>query len=116
MVTEATLQLSPVVGVPKLTPVAVQPLFVVAFTSAGAVMLGGVTSFITISWLEPSAKSPLLLVQVAGPDSYALTVNVVVVLATAGVPVILKTTVIDEFFDEKVIEVIGVEKVRSVVA
>lgn len=40
LVTEATEQLSLVVGVPNETPVAVQPEFVVTFLAAGAVMLG----------------------------------------------------------------------------
>ncbi len=40
LVTEATEQLSAVVGVPRTTPVAVQAVFVVAATFDGAVMLG----------------------------------------------------------------------------
>jgi hypothetical protein len=40
LVVLATEQLSAVVGVPKTTPVAVQPLFVVADTAAGAVIVG----------------------------------------------------------------------------
>ena len=39
-VTEATEQLSAVVGVPRATPVAVQREFVVVFTFAGAVIIG----------------------------------------------------------------------------
>jgi hypothetical protein len=39
-VTEATPQLSAVVGVPRATPVAVQPVLVVAVTFAGQVMVG----------------------------------------------------------------------------
>ncbi len=44
MVTEATEQLSAVVGVPRLTPVAVQPEFVVTLTVAGQVIVGGTLS------------------------------------------------------------------------
>ena len=44
LVTEATPQLSAVVGVPKETPVAVQAVLVVADTLAGQVMLGGILS------------------------------------------------------------------------
>ena len=40
----ATLQLSAVVGVPSDTPVAVQPLFVVAFTVEGQVIVGATLS------------------------------------------------------------------------
>ena len=40
MVTEATEQLSAVVGVPNATPVAVQPVLVVVDTAAGAVIVG----------------------------------------------------------------------------
>ena len=40
LVTLATEQLSAVVGVPKLTPVAVHAVFVVALTAAGAVIVG----------------------------------------------------------------------------
>jgi len=40
LVTEATEQLSAVVGVPNETPVAVQPVLVVAETAVGAVMVG----------------------------------------------------------------------------
>ena len=39
-VTEATEQLSPVVGVPRATPVAVQPVLVVVATFAGPVIVG----------------------------------------------------------------------------
>ena len=44
LVTEATEQLSAVVGVPRTTPVAVQAVFVVAATFDGAVMLGLIVS------------------------------------------------------------------------
>ena len=47
-VTLATEQLSAVTGVPKETPVAVQPLLVVAFTMAGAVIVG-LTLSVTIT-------------------------------------------------------------------
>jgi hypothetical protein len=40
LVTEATEQLSAVVGVPKETPVAVHPVLVVADRAEGAVMVG----------------------------------------------------------------------------
>ena len=39
-VVEAVIQLSPVVGIPNVTPVAVQAVLVVAVTLAGAVMVG----------------------------------------------------------------------------
>lgn len=44
LVTVATEQLSLAVGVPKLTPVAVQPEFVLAATLAGQVIVGGMLS------------------------------------------------------------------------
>ena len=40
LVTLATEQLSAVVGVPRVTPVAVQAVLVVVFTVAGAVIVG----------------------------------------------------------------------------
>ena len=40
LVTDATPQLSVVTGVPRSTPVAVQPLLVVAVTFAGQVIVG----------------------------------------------------------------------------
>jgi hypothetical protein len=40
LVVDATVQLSAVVGVPKLTPVAVHPLLVVVLTAVGAVIVG----------------------------------------------------------------------------
>jgi hypothetical protein len=43
-VTEATPQLSAVTGVPRLTPVAVQPLFVVVLTATGQVIVGRILS------------------------------------------------------------------------
>ena len=49
MVTEATLQLSLVVGVPRLTPVAVHAVFVVVVTSAGEVIVGLTLSFTVTS-------------------------------------------------------------------
>ena len=39
-VTEATEQLSPVVGIPKVNPVAVQAVLVVVIIAAGAVIVG----------------------------------------------------------------------------
>ena len=44
LATEATLQLSAVNGVPSMTPVAVQALFVKAWTDSGQVMVGGTIS------------------------------------------------------------------------
>ena len=55
--TLATLQLSEVVGVPKLTPVAVQPLFVVAVTFAGHVIIGATLS-VTVTVCEHVAVLP----------------------------------------------------------
>ena len=75
MVTEATLQLSPVVGVPKLTPVAVQPLFVVAFTSAGAVIVGLILSFTITFWVAVLVlPDPSVTVQVTVvvPNGYVV--------------------------------------------
>ena len=46
LVTLATVQLSAVIGVPKATPVAVQPELVVVLIAAGAEMVGLVTSTI----------------------------------------------------------------------
>ena len=40
LTTDATLQLSPVVGVPNKTPVAVHPVLVVVFILVGQVMVG----------------------------------------------------------------------------
>jgi hypothetical protein len=47
-VTDATEQLSAVTGVPRFNPVLVQPLFVVAVTAAGAVIVG-LTLSITVT-------------------------------------------------------------------
>ena len=44
LLTDATPQLSAVVGVPKVTPVAVQLVLVVAFTFAGQVIVGSTLS------------------------------------------------------------------------
>ena len=52
LVTEATEQLSEVEGEPRDTPVAVQPLLVVALTVAGQVIVGGTLSVTTTSWLQ----------------------------------------------------------------
>ena len=55
-VTLATVQLSTVVGVPRSTPVAVQPLLVVAATSAGQVIVGftlSVTVTVKLFWGDP---------------------------------------------------------------
>jgi hypothetical protein len=49
LLTVATAQLSDVVGVPKATPVAVQPLLAVVFTVPGQLIVGGTLSpFITV--------------------------------------------------------------------
>ena len=62
-VTVATAQLSAVTGVPRTTPVAEQPLLVVAVTSAGAVIVGAVLSFTTTVWVAVD-EFPLLSVKV----------------------------------------------------
>ena len=46
-----TEQLSPVVGVPRTTPVAVHAVFVVAVIPAGAVIVGLTLSFTVTSWV-----------------------------------------------------------------
>ena len=51
MVTDATEQLSAVVGIPNETPVAVQPVLVVAETAAGAVMVGLTLSVTVTTWV-----------------------------------------------------------------
>ena len=66
--TLATLQLSDVVGVPNDTPVAVQPLLVVAFTVAGQVIAG-----LTLS------ETCTVCVQVAVLPEPSVTVQVTVV-------------------------------------
>ena len=67
LVTEATEQLSAVVGVPNETPVAVQPVLVVTETEVGAVMVGFVLS-ITVT----------VAVHVDELPSRSVTVNVTV--------------------------------------
>jgi hypothetical protein len=62
-VTEATPQLSAVVGVPRATPVAVQPVFVLAVTFAGHVMVGFTLS-LTVTVCTQVAVLPLLSVTV----------------------------------------------------
>jgi hypothetical protein len=57
-VVDATVQLSAVVGVPNTTPVAVQPLFVVADTAAGAVIVG-LTLSVTVTTCVAVAVFPL---------------------------------------------------------
>ena len=49
LVTDVTLQLSFVVGVPRLTPVAVHAVFVVVVIPAGAVIVGFTLSFTVTS-------------------------------------------------------------------
>jgi hypothetical protein len=63
LVTEATPQLSPVTGVPKATPVAVQPLLVVAATAAGQLIVGFTLSVTVTFWVQV-AVLPLLSVTV----------------------------------------------------
>ena len=50
-VTFATEQLSVVIGVPRVTPVAVQAVLVVAFTVAGAEIVGRTLSVTVTVWL-----------------------------------------------------------------
>ena len=57
-VTDATVQLSLVTGVPRTTPVAVQPLFVVAATFAGQVIVGRILS-VTVTVCVHVAVLPL---------------------------------------------------------
>ena len=57
-VTEATEQLSAVTGVPSATPVAVQPVLVVADTAAGAVIVGFTLS-VTVTTCVAVAVLPL---------------------------------------------------------
>ena len=63
LVTEATPQLSEVTGVPSATPVAVHPVFVVAVTLRGQVIVGGTLSETVTVWLQV-ALFPLLSVTV----------------------------------------------------
>ena len=58
-VTLATEQLSAVVGVPRATLVAVQAVFVVAFTVAGAVIVG-LTLSVTVTVAVPVATFPFV--------------------------------------------------------
>jgi hypothetical protein len=62
-VTDATPQLSAVTGVPRITPVAVQAVLVVADTLAGQVIVGGILSVTVTVWLQ-LALLPLLSVTV----------------------------------------------------
>ncbi len=65
MEVEATEQLSETEGEPKDTPVAEQPLLVVAFTVAGQVMEGGTLSVTMTSWLQVAVLPlPSVTVQV----------------------------------------------------
>jgi hypothetical protein len=59
LVTVATEQLSAVTGVPKETPVAVQPELVVAETAAGAVIVGSTLSLTVTVWVTAVAALPL---------------------------------------------------------
>jgi hypothetical protein len=51
-VTEATPQLSAVTGFPRLTPVAVQPLFVVVLTATGQIIVGRILSVTVTVWSQ----------------------------------------------------------------
>ena len=55
---EATEQLSEVEGVPKETPVALHPELVNTLTSAGQVIVGGVTSVTVVTVVEAIAEHP----------------------------------------------------------
>jgi hypothetical protein len=61
--TNATWQLSPVTGLPKTTPVAVQPELADTVTSAGHVIVGGVVSP-TVAEVVPAAEVHPLTVAV----------------------------------------------------
>ena len=52
MVTLATLQLSEVDGVPRFTPVAVQPVFVITALFGGQVIVGFTLSVTVTVWLH----------------------------------------------------------------
>jgi hypothetical protein len=63
--TLATEQLSPVVGVPNMTPVAVQAVFVFTFTGAGQVIVGTTLSVTVTTWVhEAELLLPSVTVQV----------------------------------------------------
>jgi len=65
LVTEATPQLSPVIGVPKTTLVAKHPVFVNAATLAGQVIVGNVSSTtVTICVHVPTLPEPSVAVHV----------------------------------------------------
>ena len=81
-VTEATEQLSAVTGVPRTTPVAVQPVFVFTVTFAGAVIVGNVVSTTVTNWVavlmfpEPSVTVQVTVVFPNGKVVGALFVTV----------------------------------------
>jgi hypothetical protein len=54
--TVATLQLSPVTGLPKTTLIAVQPALAETVTSAGQVIVGGVVSLTTVAAVVPAVE------------------------------------------------------------
>jgi hypothetical protein len=94
LLTEATPQLSAVVGVPNETPVAVQLVLVVAVTLAGQVMVGSTLS-VTVTVCSQVAVFPLLSVTVqvtvVAPNGKAagallLTVATPQLSAVVGVP------------------------------
>ena len=93
LVTEATEQLSEVVGVPNETPVAVQPELVLADTAAGAMMLG-----FTLSITVTTCVAVAVL-----PDP-SVTVQVTVVLPSGNA----EGALLDTEATEQLSEVVGV--------
>jgi hypothetical protein len=81
-VTEATVQLSAVVGVPKTTPAALQPEFGAIFILAGAVIVGNTLSTTVTIWLavfvlpEASVTVQIIVVAPNGKIVRALLVTV----------------------------------------
>jgi len=63
LVTDPTLQLSPVTGLPNVTLIAVQPELADTVTSAGQVIVGGVVS-LTVAAVVPAAEVQPLTVAV----------------------------------------------------
>lgn len=80
-VTEATWQLSPVIGVPKVIPVAMHPTLVVVKTSGGQLIEGLMLSTIVMVWLHveifpaPSVTIQVTVVLPRGNDKGALFVT-----------------------------------------
>ena len=94
LITEATEQLSAVVGTPRTTPVAVQAVFVFAVTLAGAVIVGKVLSVmvtVCVAVLIFPAPSVTVHVTVVTPNGKAVGALFVVeateqLSAVVGVP------------------------------